>query len=224
MTTAQVIAHLKRYRQPKTVQGMMAFGIKAKKPWGVKIPILRQLARQIGQDHGLALSLWRTEIHEARILAGMIAEPHKITSQQMDSWTQDFDSWDVCDQVCLNLYRRTPRAFQKVKKWSKDRREYVRRAGFALIACLAIGDKFSPNTKFIQFFPIIKKYSTDERNFVRKAVNWALRQVGKRNKKLNVLAIKSARDISRSHSKSARWIAADALRELQSKAVQKRLK
>ena len=154
----------------------------------------------------------------------MIDEKEKVTEKQMDSWAKDFDSWDVCDQVCMNLFDRTEFAFSKAIEWSSRKEEFVKRAGFALMASLAFHDKKAKNEKFMKFLPLIKKQSIDERNFVKKAVNWALRQIGKRNKKLNKEAVKTAREIQKIDSKSAKWIASDALKELTGKAVQKRLR
>ncbi|RLC32791.1 DNA alkylation repair protein, partial [Candidatus Woesebacteria bacterium] len=199
------------------------FGIKPNKALGISIPNLRKLAKEIGKNHKLALLLWRSGVHEARILAGLIDEVDKVTEKQMDSWIKDFDSWDVCDLVCANLFDKTPFAFKKAIEWTKRKREFEKRAGFALMACLAWHDKKAGDNKFLKFFPAIKRESVDERNYVKKAVNWALRQIGKRNRNLNKEAIKIALLIQNKESKSARWIANDALRELKSEAVQKRL-
>ncbi|MGB6839283.1 MAG: DNA alkylation repair protein, partial [Microgenomates group bacterium] len=202
---------------------MAKYGIKTGKAWGISIPNLRKLAKEIGKDHELAQKLWKSGIHEARILASMIDEVEKVTEKQMDNWLSDFNSWDVCDQVCMNLFDKTPYAFEKAKEWSMRKEEFEKRGGFALMACLAWHDKESPNSKFIKFFPYIKRESTDERNYVKKAVNWALRQIGKKNLSLNKAAIKTAEEVQKIDSRAARWIAADALRELTSEAVQRRL-
>lgn len=194
---------------------MTRFGINPKNTLGISIPFLRKLGKKIGRNHDLAQQLWKTKIHEARLLAAFIEEPKKVSSLQMDKWTADFDSWDICDQACSNVYDKTPYAYDKSLKWVKDKREFVRRAGFVMMAALAVHDKKQPDKIFIQFFPIIKKYSTDQRNFVRKAVNWALRQIGKRSGLLRLRAIKCAKEIQKINSKPARWIATDALRELQ---------
>lgn len=208
---------------PKNVAGMARFGIKPKsKILGISIPNLRKLAKEIGNKHELALKLWNSGIHEAKILASYIDEPDKVSEKQMDARASNFDSWDVCDQVC-SLFEKTPYAFEKAVEWSKKNEEFVKRAGFALMATLAWHDKDSPDSKFIKFFPNIKHGSTDERNFVKKSVNWALRNIGKRNKALNKRAIKLAGKIQKIDSKAARWIASDALRELTSEKVQKRL-
>ena len=224
MTSDEIIKELKFCANPKKVAGMARFGINAKNTLGVSIPNLRSLAKKIGKNHSLALKLWNTGIHEARILASMVEEVEKVTEKQMDSWVKDFDSWDVCDQVCMNLFCQTKVAFKKCVQWSKSQEEFVRRASFALMAWLAFKDKITADKEFIRFFPIIKKYATDERNYVRKAVNWALRQIGKRSPSLNKKAIKVAKEIYKFNNKASRWIAADAIRELTSKAVQHRLK
>jgi 3-methyladenine DNA glycosylase AlkD len=219
----EVLIKLKKLSNPKSLEGMARFGIRPNKALGISIPNLRKLAKEIGKNHKLALQLWKSGIHEARILAGLIDEVDKVTEKQMDSWIKGFDSWDICDLVCANLFDKTPFAFKKAIEWTKRKKEFEKRAGFALIACLAWHDKEAGDNKFIKFFPAIKKESVDERNYVKKAVNWALRQIGKKNKNLNKEAIKIALIIQKIESRSARWIASDALRELKSEAVQKRL-
>jgi 3-methyladenine DNA glycosylase AlkD len=190
---------------------------------GISVPALRKLAKEIGQDHQLAQELWGSGIHEARILATMIDPPGQVTEAQMEAWVEDFDSWDVCDQCCLNLLRKTPLAHQKAVEWSGREQEFVKRAGFALMATLAVHDKKAGDEAFIAFLPLIQKEAVDGRNFVKKAVNWALRQIGKRNLALNRAAIRTAEEIRQLDSKSARWIAADALRELTGDKVQQKL-
>ncbi|OGM11246.1 DNA alkylation repair protein, partial [Candidatus Woesebacteria bacterium RBG_16_39_8b] len=216
----------KTIANPKNVDGMARFGINPKNTYGISIPNLRKIAKEIGNNHDMAQKLWASGYHEAKILASMIDEADKVTEKQMDAWVSDFDSWDVCDQVC-SLFEKTPYAFEKVVEWSKKNEEFVKRAGFALMATIAWHDKDAPDSKFVKFFPHIKKGSTDERNYVKKAVNWALRNIGKRNKTLNKRAIQVAKEIQsanrRTNSKSARWIAADAIRELTGEKVQKRL-
>lgn len=223
MTYQQIIKKLKSLANPKNIEGMARFGIKPGKLLGISIPNLRRLAKEIGKDHKLSQQLWQSGIHEARILASMIDDVEKVTEKQMDSWIKDFDSWDVCDQVCMNLFDKTPFAFKKAVEWTNRDKGFEKRAGFALMACLAWHDKVSPDSKFIKFFPQIKRGSTDDRNFVKKAVNWALRQIGKRNLSLNKAAIKTAKEIEKIDSRAAKWVAADALRELTGEAVQKRL-
>jgi 3-methyladenine DNA glycosylase AlkD len=158
------------------------------------------------------------------MLASMVDDPKAVTEEQMETWVNDFKSWDVCDQCCNNLFRKTPYAPEKAVVWSGRDEEFVKRAGFVLMACLAVHDKTAPNEAFRAFFPLIRREAVDPRNFVKKAVNWSLRQIGKRNRELNENAIHLAEEISRIDSPSARWIAADALRELRSDAVHARLK
>lgn len=216
MTYNQIIKQLKSKRNPRNIAGMARFGINPKNTLGISIPTLRSLAKETGRDHSLALKLWASGIHEARILASMVDEPAKVTPAQMERWVKDFDSWDVCDQVCANLYSVTPYAHAKALAWSKREREFEKRAGFALIAVLAVHDRTARDAAFEKFLPAIVRGSRDERNFVKKAVNWALRQIGKRNARLNRAAITTAREIAQLDSKSARWVAADALHELTS--------
>jgi len=223
MTVTETMKRLKDKARPDQLQGMARFGISTKKRLGVSIPDLRALAKEIGKDHDLALKLWDTGIADARILAGMIGEPNKLTGRQMEDWAKDFDSWDVCDQVCMNLFERTPLVREKIKEWSRRKEEFIKRAAFALIACLAWHDRTAGDTDFTAFFPLIKKAATDERNYVKKAVNWALRNIGKRNSELNRAALKLAKEIMAIDSRPARWIASDAIRELSSMPVKKRL-
>jgi 3-methyladenine DNA glycosylase AlkD len=202
---------------------MARFGIRAKNVLGVAKPRIDELARNIGRNHTLALLLWKTGIHDARILAGMIAEKDRVTAALMDSWVRHFDNWDICDGTCCHLFVFAKPAWPKALAWSGRKKEFEKRAGFALAAFLAVHDKTAPDVKFAKILRAIERESDDDRNFVRKAVNWALRNVGKRNLKLNREAIRVAKRLSRRNSRSARWIAADALRELRSDAVQRRL-
>jgi 3-methyladenine DNA glycosylase AlkD len=220
----EVISKLRTYHNPKNVEGMAHFGINPANTLGVSVPTLRAMAREIGTNHNLAQRLWDSGIHEARILTTMIDDPEKVTPRQMDKWVKDFDSWDVCDQCCSNLFDKTKWATQKAIQWASSREEFVKRAGFVLMATLAVHDKKAINAQFQRYLPIIKRESTDERNFVKKAVNWALRQIGKRNLALNRYAIEAARQIERKDSATARWIAKDALRELKSQSVRSRFK
>jgi 3-methyladenine DNA glycosylase AlkD len=219
----EIIKSIKLQYNLQNIEGMARFGINPKNTYGASIPFLRNLAKKTGKNHELALKLWDSEIHEARILAGFIDEPSKVSERQLEFWVSDFDSWDVCDQVCSALFDKTEFAWEKAVEWSKRDKEFVKRAGFVLMAALSVHDKKAKDEDFEKFFPIIKRESTDERNFVRKAVNWALRQIGKRNSCLNKLALKTAKEIQKMDSKSARWIAKDAIRELESEAVKKKL-
>lgn len=224
MTFNQVLERLKSKSDPAAVRGMARFGIIAAKAYGWSAPALKRFAGEIGKDHDLAMRLWSTGILEARFLAGLIDEKAKVTEAQMEDWVEDFDSWAVCDGTCLNLFRHTPFAYKKCREWSERQEEFVKRAAFALMACLAVSDKAANDRAFHDFLPLIKREAGDERNYVKKAVNWALRQIGKRNRRLNGVAIKAALEIRAGGSPSARWIASDALRELQGPAVQQRLK
>ena len=203
---------------------MERFGININKCYGISVPDIRSMAREIGKNHSLAQKLWQSGIHDARLLASMVDNPKIVSENQMERWVKDFDSWDICDQCCMNIFDKTPFAWSKAAEWTRRNEEFVKRAGFALMACLAVHDKEAADSDFKQFFPIIKRESTDGRNYVKKAVNWALRQIGKRNKNLNKEAIVVAKEISEIDSPSARWIASDALRELQKPEIRKRLK
>ncbi len=224
MQYEEILKRLDSLANPENVAGMARFGINPKGTLGISLYTLRPMAKEIGKDHKLALQLWKSDIHEARILAGMVGEPDKVTEKQMESWVKDIDSWDICDQVCSNLFDKTPFTYDKAVEWSSREEEFVKRSGFVLMATLSVHDKKAPDSLFESFFPIIKREVDDERNFVKKAVNWALRQIGKRNPALNRKAIKAAKEIQKMDSKSARWIASDALRELTDEKVQKRLK
>lgn len=224
MSASAIIKHLKSLANPANVAGMARFGINPRNTLGISIPTLRDIAKKTGKNHTLALELWRSCIHEARILAALVDDPAAVTDDQLESWVEDFDSWDVCDQVCSNLFDRTPYAYRKAVEWSKRPEEFVRRAGFVLMAALAVHDKKAPDARFREFLPLIEQAANDERNYVKKAVNWALRQIGKRNAILHRKAIATARSIRKQDFKAARWIAADALRELEGEGVRNRFK
>lgn len=213
----ELISRLKEMENPDNVAGMARFGISSKNTLGISVVTLRKIAREVGKDHALAQKLWSSGIHEARLLACFIADPNKVTPALMNRWVKGFDSWDVCDQCCMNLFDKTPYAYEKVKEWSQRKEEFVKRAAFALMAGLAFHDKKASNADLQRFFPIIKAAATDSRNYVKKAVNWALRQIGKRNAFLHREAMRTANQIAKIDSSSARWIAADAIRELKSK-------
>lgn len=223
MTYSRVIAKLRKMANPDNVAGMARFGINTKGTLGIPVYELRKLAGTIGKDHRLAQQLWKSGIHEARILASYIDEASQVTETQLERWVKDFDSWDVCDQV-VGLFERTPFAHKKIAEWASREEEFVKRAAFAMMAGLAVHDKQASDKQFEGFLRLIKRASTDERNFVKKAVNWALRNIGKRNPALNRKTVATAREIGQIDSTAARWIAADALRELQSEKVQRRLR
>lgn len=226
MTYEEIIKELKSQRNQKNIDGMARFGINPKNTLGISIYVLRDMAIKIKKGshsakasrdlHALALRLWNSKIHEARILASYIDEVDKVTEKQMDEWVEDFDSWDVCDQVCSGLFDQTAYAYKKAFKWSKRKEEFVKRAGFTLMAALSVHDKKAPDAKMAKFFPVIIREAEDEQNFVRKAVNWALRNIGKRSLSLRNQSMNVAEEILKTYpnSKSARWIAKDALREL----------
>lgn len=219
-----IIEELESLSNPEDVKGMARFGINHKKIYGVRMPELRRIAKTAGKDHELAEKLWGAGYNETKILASLVEDPKMVTEDQVEKWAGEFDSWDVCDQCCINLFRKLPFARKKVCEWSLREEEFVKRASFALIAVLAVHDKKAGDEKFEEFFPLIIRESSDSRNFVKKAVNWALRQIGKRNENLNKRAIEVADEIRSINSKSAKWIASDAIRELESDKVQERLK
>jgi len=223
-SAAEVLEQIKAKANPANLEGVARFGMAIERRLGVSVPEMRRIAKATGRNHALALELWKTGFAEARIVASMVAVPAALAEKDMDTWVKDLNSWDVCDQVCMNLFEKTPFARQKIMEWSEREEEFVKRAAFALIACLAWHDKQAADQEFIAWLAVIRRAAGDERNFVKKAVNWALRHIGKRNARLNRAAIKTAREIQRQDSKAARWIAADAIRELESEAVQQRLR
>lgn len=193
---------------------MARFGINTEQAYGVSIAQIRPLARRLKPDHELALGLWASGIHEARLLAAFIDDPKQVDAGQMEAWVVDFDSWDLCDQVCMKLFVKTPYAEDKIKAWIVDDREFVRRAGFALLAAYAVHGKKIPDKRFVSFLDMIEKHADDPRNFVRKAVNWALRQIGKRSMTLHAPALALAERLAASPDKTERWIGKDAVKEL----------
>ena len=227
MTANEIIKKLESLENPENIVGMARFGIVTKKAFGVSAPVLKQFAKDIKkltkERHTLALELWETEIHEARIIAYLIDNPTEVTPEQMESWVKDFDNWAICDGTCGHLFCKTEFAYEKVFEWSEREEEFIRRAGIVLIAWLAVHDKKADDERLAQFLPILESKSDDERNFVKKAVNWSLRQIGKRNLNLNKLAVETATRIKARNTKAARWIAADALRELTNEKTFERL-
>jgi 3-methyladenine DNA glycosylase AlkD len=220
----EIISYLKSRANPDSVAEMARYGINPRNTLGVSMPTLQSIAKQTGKKHQLAGELWATDIHEARILAAFVDDANLVTAEQMEQWVVDFDSWDICDGVCLHLFKRTAYAYQKAFEWSSREKEFVKRAGFVLIACLAVWDKKAPDETMEAFLPVLLREAADERNYVKKAINWALRQIGKRNRRLNAKAIETAKQIARLDSRAARWVAADALRELSNPKIQSRLK
>jgi 3-methyladenine DNA glycosylase AlkD len=223
MDYEEIISKLHSLANPENAKGMARYGINQKNNLGISIYQLRPLAKEIGRNHALALMLWNSKIHDARLLACFIDDPEEVTIEQMDRWAGDFDSWDICDQVCTSLFDLSSLAYEKVYQWADHKKEFVKRAAFSLIAGLAVHDKNAMDKDFERFLPLLVKHAIDERNYVKKAVNWALRNIGKRNLHLNKEALKIAKEIQKMNSKSARWIASDAIRELTSQKVQQKL-
>jgi 3-methyladenine DNA glycosylase AlkD len=222
--SADVIDELRAMADPSQLAGMARFGISTSGTLGgISLPTLRAMAKRLGKDHRLAAGLWASEIHEARILAALVDDPGLVTEKQMEAWAADFDSWDVVDGACSSLFDKTPFAWTKAVEWSSREEEFVKRAAFAMMAALSVHDKKAPDSAFVALLPVIEREAGDPRNFVRKAVNWALRQIGKRNVALNAAAIDSAERIHRDGPRPAKWVASDALRELRSAPVQRRL-
>ncbi len=218
-----IITQLVKLSNPEDIEGMKRFGIKSQKTYGVRIPELRKIAKKAGKNHKLAKELWEADYRETKILACMIDDSELVTEEQMDDWVTNFDSWEICDQCCMNLFRKTLFVNKKILEWSTHPEEFVKRAAFTLIAVIAVHDKKAQDVKFEQYFPLIINESTDTRHYVKKAVNWALRDIGKRNMALNEKAINIAEKINNIDSKGAKWIAKDALRELKTEKVQKKI-
>jgi 3-methyladenine DNA glycosylase AlkD len=222
MNADEVIARLKTMGSPANVEGMARFGISTDGTLGISIPALRAVAKPIRKEwkkeperlHALAAELWASGIHEARILAEMLEVPGLVTPEQMDAWVVEVDSWDICDGLAMGVFSETPYAVEKAVEWAEREEEFVKRAAFAMMATFALKRHAFPDQAYEPFFALIRKHATDDRNFVKKAVNWALRQIGKRNDRLLARAIEVAREIEAMDSRSARWIAKDALREL----------
>ncbi|MEI6845582.1 MAG: DNA alkylation repair protein [Candidatus Firestonebacteria bacterium] len=224
MTLKEVLIFLKENKNEANLKGMLHFGINIEKTYGLSIPELRRLAGRIGTDHKLALSLYKTGIHECKVLASIIDDPARVTEAQMESWVKGFNSWDVTDSATTNLFDLSPLAWKKAKEWSRRNPEYEKRAAFSLMAGLALHDLVSSDEKFEKFYPYIIEGAFDERNFVKKAVNWALRNIGKRSRGLNRSALKLCKRLLRQGSSSANWIARDAIRELKGEIAQRRIK
>lgn len=228
MYLEEIIKKLELLENPENVAGMKRFGITAKKAFGVSAPVLKQFVKEIKKQtndrHKLALKLWETGIHEARIIAYLIDDAKQVSEAQMDGWAADFDNWAICDGACGHLFCKTEFAYEKAFEWSQRDEEFIKRAGLVLPAWLAVHDKKAADEKIAQFLPLLESKADDERNFIKKAVNWSLRQIGKRNLNLHKLAVETAERIKARNTKSARWIAADALRELKDEKILERVK
>ncbi len=219
----EVLAWLEKTGTKATRDGMARYAIPSDKAYGVPVGVMRAYAKKLGRSHELAAALWTTDRYEARMLATFLDHPAEVTPAQMDQWCEDFDNWAICDTACFHLFDRTPHAFAKVKAWAGRREEFVKRAAFALLASLSVHDKRATDDAFIDGLRLIERAATDERNFVKKSVNWALRSIGKRNRRLNGEAIQVSRRLASAESPAARWVGKDALRELSSQGVMKRL-
>lgn len=220
---AAALAWLKHNASEKVRDGMARYGIPSDKALGVSVGSIQKLAKQLGKDHALAEALWATDVYEARLLVSYVGEPAQLTPAQMDRWCRDFDNWGVVDTICFVLFDRTPLAWKKVEPWSKKTGEFQKRAGYVLLACLAAHDAEAEDAKFLRLLPLIEQGAEDERNFVKKGVSWALRMIGRRNAVLNVAAVDLARRLAATDEPAARWIGKDAVRELTSPAVQKKI-
>jgi len=224
MNAEEVLGRLEAISDRTRLTGMARYGIKVDRALGVSMPEMRALAKSLGKDHGLAMQLWGSGVHEARIMASLLADPKLLTEEQMEGMVNDLDSWDVCDQCCSNLFSRSPLAMRKALEWSGREGEFQKRAGFATMAALAVHGKELLDEDMLLFLEATVRESHDDRNYVRKAVNWALRQIGKRDQNLNALSIEAAERMMAKGDRASRWVASDALRELRSDAVRERLK
>jgi 3-methyladenine DNA glycosylase AlkD len=213
-TLKEILAEMRTLANPAARESMARFGIQAEDVIGLSVPQIRLIARRTSRSQPVAEQLWDTGIHDARILASLVADPNVISPETMDKWAQETDSWDICDACCGNLFDRTPHAWRKIRQWAPDEREFVRRAAFATLATIAVHDKKAPDSLFTAALPLIEKYAFDDRNFARKGINWALRNIGKRNPVLRKAAIACAERVRDQNSKASRWIGTDALREL----------
>jgi 3-methyladenine DNA glycosylase AlkD len=219
----EALTWLERRGTKKNRDGMARYAIVAPKAFGVSVADIRQLARKMGRDHELAAALWETGWYEARMLTAFVEDPDRVTPAQMDRWAGDFDNWAICDTLCFHLFDRTPHAWRKIEQWSTKRDEFVKRAAFALLASVALHDKKEADKPFLRSLKLIERGATDERNFVKKGVSWALRSVGRRSTALNAPSVALAKRLVESSESAPRWIGRDALRELTSPAVQRRL-
>jgi 3-methyladenine DNA glycosylase AlkD len=213
-TLKEILAEMRTFANPAAREGMARFGIQAESVIGLSTPQIRLIARRTSRSQKVAEELWDTGIHDARILASLVADPNVISAETMDKWVRETASWDICDACCCNLFDRTPHAWKKIRQWAPNELEFVRRAAFATLAAIAVHDKQAPDNLFLGGLKLIEKYSFDDRNFARKGINWALRQIGKRNPALRKAAIACAERVRDQDTKASRWIGTDALREL----------
>ena len=221
---AGALAWLRKHSSNSVRAGMARYAIPNEHALGVRMGDIQKLGRQLGRDHALALALWKTKVYEARMLCAYVDVPELVTPAQMDAQARGFDNWAVCDTLCFALWVRSPHAFRKIRQWSNHRDEFVKRAAFALLASVALKDKAASDAQFLRCLPLIEKAARDERNFVKKSVNWALRGIGGRSRALNEAAVALAKKLGKADETTARWIGKDALRQLASAPVQRRLR
>ncbi len=214
MDKNEVLTWLKRKGTRREVEGMARYGLHARRAFGVPMRTLLSLAKQLGRDHALSVALWKSDWYEARLLAALVGDPRRVTRRQMNAWAAGFENWGDCDTVCFQLFDRTPFAWEKARAWSASPREFVKRAGFVLMACLALHDKAAADQRFLPMLPLIEKGARDDRNFVKKGVSWALRSIGRRGPALNAAALSVARRLAQSKEAAPRWVGKDALRDL----------
>ena len=214
----RIVRKLRGWGSEENLAGMARFGVDTSHALGVPLSKLRPLAKELGPDHKLALALWNTGVREARVIAFLCDDPRKVTRGQANQWAREAGSWDVCDGMIIHLLRKTPFAWELARRWARQRQQWVRRAGFVMIAVLAVHDKGAPDARFLEVLPLIEEHAADERNFVKKAVNWALRQIGKRSPELRPDAIRVSERLARSEAAAARWVGKDALRELRKRS------
>jgi 3-methyladenine DNA glycosylase AlkD len=220
---ASILAQLERLGTKAGREGMQRYGIVAPKMFGVSVSQMQQMSKQFGRDHDLAAALWETGWYEARMMAGFLDEPTRVTPAQMDRWAGDFDNWAVCDHLCFHLFDRTPHAFAKIRQWSTKRGEFQKRAAFALLASVALHDRKTPDEEFLPCLALIENASTDDRNFVKKSLVWALRLLGERSQALNAATLDLVRRLAESDDRTARSIGKEVIRELAKPAAAKRL-
>ena len=223
MNRKDVLAWLRKKRTRRTRDSMSRYGITARRAFGVPTGALLALGKRIGADHDLATALWDSGWYEARLLAALVGEPERLTRRQMNAWAVSFENWGDCDTVCFKLFDRTPLAWEMARRWAASPREFVKRGGFVLMACLALHDQEAPDRRLLAFLPAIHKGASDERNFVKKGVNWALRAIGERSAGLNRAAVAAAKRLARSEAAAPRWVGQDALRHLEGPKVRLRL-
>jgi 3-methyladenine DNA glycosylase AlkD len=222
---SEALAWLERRGSKRVREDMLSrYGITAPKAYGVPVGTIQQLGKQLGRDHDLAVALWATGWYEARMLCAWVDQPERVTPAQMDRWARDFDNWGICDTICVHLFDRTPHAWKKLAPWSRRREEFVKRAAFALLAGLSLHDKQAEDQSFLSTLPLIERAAEDDRNFVKKGVSWALRVMGRRNRRLNSACLETARRLVDADQPAAQWIGRQAVKELASPLVRRKLR